>query len=217
MDTATPFSAELRAATRKEHERAERTGYMEALLGERLDLGAYTRLAEQYYFIYGALEERADALADDPVASRFTEPELRRVPALEQDLAHLIGPDWRSRIAPVPATESYVLRIREAGRWSGGFVAHHYTRYLGDVAGGQVVRRLLAQRYGLVDAGAAFYRFDVVGGLPGFRKRYRDSLDTAGWGQVERERVIVETCVAFECNVAVFNALASELDLGSAA
>jgi len=132
-----PFSANLRASTMAAHERANHSEYMNALLGGELSLEGYTRLAIQYYFIYQAIERAADKLVNDPVAGKFVFEELRRVPSLERDLEHLVGPDWRETVRPLPSTERYARRVAEASDWSGGFVAHHYTRYLGDIAGGR--------------------------------------------------------------------------------
>lgn len=129
-----PFSATLRASTLPAHERANHSEYMNALLGGELTRDGYTRLAIQYYFIYQAIEQAADKLAKDPVAGKFVFEELRRLPSLERDLAHLVGPGWRDTIRPLPSTERYARRVAEASDWSGGFVAHHYTRYLGDIA-----------------------------------------------------------------------------------
>ncbi|GAA4537151.1 biliverdin-producing heme oxygenase [Amycolatopsis samaneae] len=212
---ARPFSATLRASTLAVHDRANHSVYMNALFGGELPLAGYTRLAEQYYFIYQAIEEMSDAMAGDPVGREFVFDELRRVPNLERDLAHLLGADWRSTIRPLPATEAYASRVREASAWAGGYVAHHYTRYLGDIAGGQAIRRLLAKQYEVTEEGSLFYHFDEIGSAPRFRDRYRANLDSAPWSEVERARVVDETLVAFECNIAVFTELAEELRLAA--
>ncbi|SFW62135.1 heme oxygenase (biliverdin-producing) [Amycolatopsis australiensis] len=209
---ARPFSATLRASTLEVHEKANYSTYMRALLGGELTREGYTQLAIQYYFVYGAIEAASDAMAGHPVGGEFVFDELRRLPNLERDLAHLVGPGWRSTIAPLASTQAYVSRIREASSWAGGYVAHHYTRYLGDIAGGQAIRRLLEREYGLTEAGALFYHFDRIGSAPRFRDEYRTKLDNAPWDESERARVIDETLVAFECNVAVFDELASRLD-----
>lgn len=206
-----PFSATLRASTRIVHERANHSGYMNALLGNELSLAGYTQLAIQYYFIYQAIEQVSDTMAGDDTGREFVFDELRRLPKLETDLAFLIGPDWRETIRPLAATELYVRRIHEASEWAGGYVAHHYTRYLGDIAGGQIIRRLLATNYGVVDKGALFYRFDEIGSAPAFRDRYRAKLDAAPWNETDRTRVVDETLIAFECNVAVFAELAEDM------
>lgn len=208
---ARPFAATLRESTLAVHDRANHSAYMSALLGGELTQAGYTRLAIQYFYIYDAIEAASDVMSADPVAGTFVFAELRRLPNLERDLAHLVGPGWRDTISPLASTVAYAERVREASTWSGGFVAHHYTRYLGDIAGGQAIRRVLEKNYDVVDAGALFYHFDI-GSAPRFRDEYRARLNAAPWDDDERQRVIDEALVAFECNVAVFDELALELD-----
>ncbi|MGW4520339.1 biliverdin-producing heme oxygenase [Amycolatopsis sp. NPDC004378] len=209
---ARPFSATLRASTLEVHEKANYSEYMRALLGGELSQEGYAQLAIQYYYVYGAIEAASDAMAGHPVGGEFVFDELRRLPNLERDLTHLVGPDWRTTISPLASTQAYAERIREAASWAGGYVAHHYTRYLGDIAGGQAIRRLLERQYDVAEAGALFYHFDGIGSAPRFRDQYRAKLDNAPWDEAERARVIDETLVAFECNVAVFAELATRLD-----
>ncbi|NIH78334.1 biliverdin-producing heme oxygenase [Amycolatopsis viridis] len=205
----TPFSTTLRESTRRAHDRAHHSRYMRELFNGDLDLPDYARLAAQYWFIYQAIEEAADAMRGDPVGGRFVFDELRRLPALAADLEFLHGEHWRGRIEPVPATEDYVHRIRSvAFDWAGGYVAHHYTRYLGDLAGGQAVRKLLAEVHGVAGPGALFYRFDDIGSVPAFRRRYKALLDTTPWTEAERTRIVTEALVAFEFNIAVLDDLA---------
>ncbi|ASR38192.1 heme oxygenase [Prauserella marina] len=211
--TEQPFSRTLRESTQQVHERAHHSAYMDALLDGSLTLAGYARLAAQYYFIYGALEKASDAMAGDPVGGPFVIDELRRMPALIADLEHLLGPGWESAITPVPATERYVRRLDEvASTWPGGYVAHHYTRYLGDLAGGQVVGSLLHRKHGIRDAGARFYDFSAVGNPSAFRKRYRQLLDTAPWGAAQRSAIVDETLTAFELNIAVLADLADDIE-----
>ncbi|WP_020669998.1 heme oxygenase (biliverdin-producing) [Amycolatopsis nigrescens] len=209
----TPFSKRLRASTLRVHDRANHSLYMEALLGGALTLPGYTKLAIQYYFVYQAIEKASDAMAGDPVGGPFVFDELRRMPALARDLAYLVGPDWAAEIQPLEATKAYVRRIETVAHdWPGGYVAHHYTRYLGDIAGGQVIRKLLERNYDVAEAGSLFYHFDEIGSAPAFRDHYRAKLDTAPWDEAERARVVEEALVAFECNVAVFDELAETMD-----
>lgn len=208
----TPFSKTLRSSTLGVHDKANHSAYMNALLGGELTLEGYTQLAIQYYFIYQAIERASDAMAGDPVGGRFVVDELRRLPKLARDLEFLVGPEWETTVRPLPATEAYVRRVAEAApEWVGGYVAHHYTRYLGDIAGGQVIRRLLVKQYQVEGAGSLFYHFEEIGSAPAFRDRYRAMLDNAPWDEAERGRIIEETLVAFECNIAVFAELAETM------
>lgn len=203
------FSNVLRAATRQVHERAEGAAFIGKLMSGELALAGFAELAVQHYFIYTALEEVSEAMRTDPVAGPFVIDGLRRVPALTEDLGFLLGPGWEGRVAPKAATDRYCERLRNvAGSWPGGFVAHHYTRYLGDISGGQVIRAKLRTFHGIDGPGATFYVFDRIGSPAEFRRRYRTLLDSAGWDQSERAQVIAETRRAFELNEAVFSELA---------
>jgi heme oxygenase len=185
---------------------------MDALLGGRLALDDYATLVVQYWHIYSALEDGADRLGDDPVVGGFAVDALRRRDAIAADLAFLRGAGRPDDLEPLPTTVAYAARIRETvDAWPGGWVAHHYTRYLGDLAGGQAVRGLLRRTYGVTGDGARFYDFAALGPVPPFRTRYRALLDAAGlvdWDDVERARIADEACHAFELNIAVLAELA---------
>lgn len=207
-----PFSAEIRDASRDPHAEAEAAPFLRDMLGGRLGVEAYARYTEQLWFVYRALEEGARELAGDPVAGPFLRPELERVPALERDLEHLRGVGWRARAAPLAATRRYAERIRRvAARWPGGYVAHHYTRYLGDLAGGQVIRRAAERVWGFSPEGdgVRFYVFDGIANPAAFRRRYRAALDAMPLGAGERFRVTAEVRAAFAHNAALLSALAS--------
>jgi len=157
------FSEALRAATWRDHEEAETSAYMTALLAGELDRSGYAALVAQHWFIYQVLEEAAAAMADDPVARPFLFPELVRLPALEEDLDVLVGDGWREGIRALPSTAAYCNRMREVCLDSpGALVAHHYTRYLGDLSGGQHIGRVVARVYDLPGPGASFYRFEGI-------------------------------------------------------
>lgn len=206
------FSESLRAATLPVHEQANHSPYIAALLGGELSLDAFADLAGQLYFVYSALEDVAGEMRHDPVAGRFVFAELDRRAALREDMAYYFGPEWESVVRPLPATTAYCDRIREAGTaWAGGFVAHHYTRYLGDIAGGQIIRHKLKNLHGVTGPGSMFYVFDQIPSAPKFRDNYRELLNTAPWDAQERERVISESIRAYELNVGLFAALAEHM------
>jgi heme oxygenase len=201
----TGFSAALRAATWSNHKQAEETGYLRSLVSGGVDLSGYADMVAQHYFAYLVLEEAAATMRHDPVAGAFVRDELARVAALERDLAALLGQGWYSAIAPSRATERYCDRMREVCfTWPGGFVAHHYTRYLGDLSGGQFLVRAIERRLGLtVETGTAFYDFSGLGDLDAFKEAYRGRLDTAPWSPEEQERIVAETALAYDLNTAV--------------
>ncbi|PSK92281.1 heme oxygenase [Murinocardiopsis flavida] len=199
------FSERLKAATWGLHEAAENHGFTDSLLAGTLPREDYTALVAQHYFAYAALEDVGRELADDPVAGPFLIPELFRLPALRRDLALLLGPNWHSRIEATRATGEYAARIRATAQWPAGYVAHHYTRYIGDLSGGQFIRKAVRAAYGFGDGdGASFYDFAAIGSLPKFKNRYRALLDSLPVEAAEQERVIAETRAAYRCNIEVF-------------
>ena len=209
--TVIPFSQALRERTRSGHSASEGASFMDDLMtgaGSRED---YVALVAQHYFIYEALESAAAVLAGNAEASAFITPQLTRLPALEADLSFLIGPDWRSAIAPLPTTARYVARINAvaADGWAGGFIAHHYTRYLGDLSGGQFISRLMQRQFGFDTNGVGFYLFEEIADPKDFKETYREQLDAMSWSDDERERVIDEVVLAYGFNTDLFVDLAA--------
>ena len=201
-DSAT-FSTRLRERTRADHDSAETSQFMTDLLDGQLSRERYAELVAQLSFVYSALEAASDAMRADPIAGGFVSDSLRRSPAIAADLEALLGVEWSEQIAPSPATEEYCDRIREVCfTWPGGFVAHHYTRYLGDLSGGQVIGAIVRRVYDLPrDAGAALYEFPWITDKNAFRAEYRERLDTAPWDVEEQERVVDEIVGAYAFNV----------------
>ncbi|MEU0003644.1 biliverdin-producing heme oxygenase [Streptomyces sp. NPDC006314] len=212
------FSTLIRTASHEQHAAARTSPFMSDLLGGRLGVDAYARYTEQLWFVYEALESAAGRLAADPVAGPFIRLELLRLPALERDLAHLRGPGWRAGLSALPATRAYAGRVREcAARWPAGYVAHHYTRYLGDLSGGQIIRDRAEKTWGFAKRGdgVRFYVFEGVSSPAAFKRGYRELLDGIRVDDLEKQRVAGECKRAFALNTAVFRALSEEFRLSA--
>jgi heme oxygenase len=204
-----PFSTALRERSSGAHSGSEHAGFMSDLMQGKGTRDDYVALVAQHWFIYEALESVGARMSADPVASAFLSDRLTRLPALESDLDFLIGDDWRDRIEPLPTTRRYVERINTVGAtWPGGFVAHHYTRYLGDLSGGQFIGRLMARQFGFETNGIGFYLFADIADPKAFKDYYREQLDAAPWDADEQERVIDEVLVAYQFNTDLFVDLA---------
>ncbi|KDQ66854.1 heme oxygenase (biliverdin-producing) [Streptomyces halstedii] len=215
---STPFSTLIRTASHEQHTEAESSTFMSDMLGGRLGVDAYTRYTEQLWFVYRALEDGADALRADPVAGPFIRPELMRSAELERDLAHLRGEGWREGLEPLPATAAYAERVAECARdWPAGYVAHHYTRYLGDLSGGQIIRGTAEKTWGFERKGdgVRFYVFEGISNPAAFKREYRELLDAVNADDLEKQRVIDECKRAFALNTAVFRELGEVFPLSA--
>lgn len=204
------LSVRVRRNTVGAHDAAQRSGFLSALEGGRLPWEAYADLTAQHWFIYEALESAATSMADDPVVATFLFPELRRLPSLEADLRFLYGPRWADHLFALPATTVYCTRLRDvAHRAATGFVAHQYTRYIGDLSGGQYLGPAIARSYHL--PGADGHRFFIFNGVDpvSFKTHYRALLDTAPWSRTEQDEFIREVAEAYRLNIAVLDELQS--------
>jgi heme oxygenase len=178
-----------------------RSRFVQDLAAGRLPVAAYAELTAQHWFIYESLELATTAMADDPVAGRFCFPELFRIPALESDLRFLHGPRWQSRVVALPATTTYCTRIRSAAfDQATGYVAHHCTRYLSDLDGGQWLGAAVLEAYRFRRHG---YRFFVFEGVDPelFLIRYRHRLNVVPWNRAEREAFLAEVAAAAKLNL----------------
>ncbi|MGH3359430.1 MAG: heme oxygenase (biliverdin-producing) [Nocardioidaceae bacterium] len=212
--TAQPLSRLMREGSRAEHEAAETSAFAEALLRGEVNADGYGAYLLRLSRIYDALERTGHRLADDPVAGVVVDRALERRDALAADLDHWIGPHWASLPVDSPATETYVQRIRaSSSRWSGLFVAHHYTRYLGDLSGGQAIGRVVTRTYAPPEGvGTAFYAFEGITKPKPYKDAYRARLDALPLEESDKRRIEDEVRIAFALNSAVFAELAERMD-----
>ncbi len=208
--TATPepltqdaLSSLMREGSRAEHTSAENTTFMTDLLEGRSSVEAYTVFLRQLAAVYEVLESVARDLAGDPVAAAVVDDALMRAEAIDADLRVLAGDDWRDM--PVgPAATAYAARIAETRDDAVLYLAHHYTRYLGDLSGGQAIGRILQRAYGLTDGGVSFYEFPAIAKPKIFKDAYRANLDALPFDDETKARVVAEVKVAFGLNEALF-------------
>ncbi|PPF59912.1 biliverdin-producing heme oxygenase [Clavibacter michiganensis] len=204
-----PLTEAIRDRARPRAEAQDADEFMTALVTGRGCRDDYVALVAQHYFVYRAIEQATGRMAADPVAARFISPRLTRLPAIEADLDYLVGPDWREVVRPLASTAAYVERIEQvASVWVGGFVAHHYTRYLGDLSGGRLLRSLLQRQFGFETNGVGLYLFAEIAEPRRFCCTYREALDQAPWDDDERARVVAEVENAYRLTTDVFAELA---------
>lgn len=210
-----PLSQTIREGSWADHEDSEGADFMSSIMRGTASLEDYAELVAQHFYMYEALESVADDYADDPLFKPFYEPALARMAALEIDLEKLFGENWREKITPVAATTAYAARIREVGEQSfvPGVIAHHYTRYLGDLSGGQMISKRVAKQHNFDDGkGVEFYNFATLGSIPKFKARYRDALDALGTQLTNEQHTLMleEVRTAYRFNTEVFIDMARE-------
>merc|ERR1719150_764107 len=110
------------------------------------------------------------------------------------------------------ATKSYIKCIKECSPLL--LIAHAYTRFLGDLSGGQILKKKAQRHYGLPgDSGVQFYQFDLPISHHEFKQKYRKNLDILNINQQMASEIVAEANKSFNFNTDLFLELDSKLGL----
>ena len=207
------LAAQIREGTKKSHTMAENTGFVSCFLKGVVDKASYRKLVADLYFVYTAMEEEIGKLGDHPVVGPIGMEELNRRETLEQDLTYYFGANWRDQIEPSPSAVEYVERIHAIAKESPELlVGHHYTRYMGDLSGGQILKNIAQKAMNMDgDDGLRFYVFDEIDDEKAFKTNYRSAMDALPIDQATADRIVEEANHAFHLNMNMFKELEGNL------
>ena len=207
------LATKLREGTKKAHTMAENVGFVKCFLKGVVEKNSYRKLVANLYFVYSAMEEEMERHKQHPIISKVVFPELNRKASLEEDLYFYYGTNWREQVAPSVAGQTYVNRIREVSNTAPELlVGHFYTRYLGDLSGGQILKGIAQRAMNLADGnGTAFYEFDSIPDEKAFKVKYRQAMDELPIDEATADRIVDEANDAFGMNMKMFNELEGNL------
>ena len=207
------LATQLREGTKKSHTMAENVGFIKCFLKGTVEKTSYRKLAANLYFVYSAMEEEMERHQHHPILSKVYFPELNRKQSLEQDLYFYFGSNWREEIEPSVATQAYVQRIRDISNNEPELlIAHLYTRYLGDLSGGQILKGIAQRGMNLSEGqGTQFYEFNEISDEKAFKVNYRQVMDSLPIDQATADRIVQEANEAFGMNMKLFNELEGNL------
>jgi heme oxygenase len=210
------LAQQLREGTKHSHTAAENTAYMKCFLKGIVEREPFRKLLANLYFVYSALEDELQRYQDHEILGKTYFPELNRVQNLERDLAFYYGENWENEVMPLPEGAVYVRRIHEVAESDPLLlIAHAYTRYLGDLSGGQALQKIIRSALNLPDnQGTAMHEFEQ---LPtpedkrAFKERYRDTLNSLPLDADTIQRIVTEANHAFHLNRDVVHGLEDEV------
>lgn len=206
------LATKLREGTKKSHSMAENVGFVKCFLKGTVEKSSYRTLVRNLYFVYSAMEEEMERHRNHPILSRIYFPELNRKASLEQDLAFYYGSNWREQVAPSEAAQAYIQRIREVSETAPELlVAHSYTRYLGDLSGGQILKGIAQRAMNLEGDGTAFYEFEQISDEKAFKTQYREAMNNLPIDDADADRIVDEANHAFGLNMNMFKELEGSL------
>ncbi|MEA5510561.1 heme oxygenase (biliverdin-producing) [Crocosphaera sp. UHCC 0190] len=203
----------LREGTKKSHTMAENVGFVKCFLKGVVEKNSYRTLVANLYFVYTAMEEEMEKLRHHDIVSKIYFPQLHRKQSLEQDLYFYYGANWRNEVAPSSAAQAYVARIREIANTQPELLAaHSYTRYLGDLSGGQILKKIAQRAMNLGEnGGTAFYEFETISDEKAFKNEYRQALNELPIDQETADKIVEEANAAFGMNMKMFMELEGNL------
>ena len=202
------LAKQLKEGTKQSHSAAENTKFVSSFLRGVVSKEGYRQLVANYYFIYQAMEVEVLRLKDDPIIGPLNMKELYRHRNLAKDCEYFYGKNWDKTIYPTEACQKYVNRIREvAHEQTELLVGHHYTRYLGDLSGGQILRNIAQNALKLNDGGLDFYEFPEIEDKKEYKNNYRATLNTLPVTESQVSAIVSEANYAFRLNMFMFDEL----------
>ena len=209
--SSSSLSERLRAETKHLHTEVERAGVMAGLLRGELERERYTALLRNLHALYAALEAALTRHAAHEDVAPVVFPALFRQTALAADLDVLHGPSWHTDLPLQAATQTYVARLQDIdAREPTLLAAHAYVRYLGDLSGGQMLRRLVVRGFQLADdEGSRFYDFGDAATVRTHLLAFRAGLASLVAGTARSDALVAEARWAFAQHGELFVELAA--------
>ena len=103
------------------------------------------------------------------------------------------GPEnWENVLSASPSAKAYQDRIKNISVTQPELlIGHHYTRYIGDLSGGQILRRIAKKAMNITgDQGLKFYDFDQIKDQKEFKLKYSSILNL--YALLALQRTILE-------------------------
>ncbi|ASV07998.1 heme oxygenase [Leptospira interrogans serovar Canicola] len=203
----------LREGTSEEHKAAESSAFIRCFMKGILEKGTYARHLEAFYYVYESMEEELERNKNNLVLKSIYFPELYRKNALLEDLQIFYGTWKPNDHQPSVATQDYVKRIRKISETQPELLAaHSYVRYLGDLSGGQILKKVAARALNLPEGkGISFYEFPMIQDINGFKQNYRTALDSLPVNDSEKQSILAESKQVFLLNQGNFSELEQDL------
>jgi len=199
----------IKNATRIQHREAENSTFIMDLMQGKLSLEAYAKYLTNLAWLYESLESKVRIGLSFATSEGLWDKRLNRLEAITKDLEALGVHDWKMNTKPSRAMVSYIEHINSIeGKSDLRLVAHHYTRYLGDLSGGQAIAALVGRHYGATPEQLNFYQFSEIDDIVRYKDAYRSTLNSLEITDEQVDELVSEVQLAFEFNQKVFEDLA---------
>ncbi|RCJ38814.1 heme oxygenase [Nostoc minutum NIES-26] len=207
------LAGKLRSGTQQAHTAAENVAFMKCFLKGVVDRNCFAKFLGNLYYIYSELEAAIVSHQEHPAIGAIYFPELNRQAFLEKDMLFYYGNEWKGQIIPSKAAQTYIARIQElSANEPVLLIGHTYTRYMGDLSGGQMLQKVAQSALKLSGyEGTSFYNFEQIPDKKAFKEKYRQALNALPIDDVMVEQIVAEANNAFQFNMQMAQELEGNL------
>ena len=139
----------LKELTMSQHRNAERQKFAGVLMSGKISEDTYLKYLMNQHHCYSVLENFKEF--------KFPDKRLKRSKQIQKDIDELLDIltdyDYKSSEVLTDSTMDYVKYVKENIKTQEDFMAHVYVRYLGDLRGGQMIKKK-------VPGSGKYYEFD---------------------------------------------------------
>lgn len=202
----TPFIDRMKEETLEAHDESKDSGFAVTIMSGEWSPLAFVEWQRALYPVYNTLETVLKKNRKDPILSIFDHRKLDRSERILHDLS-TYNVDPVLDPSPLPCVQDYVACVADTDGSTPRVLAYHYTRYMGDMIGGQVIARSMKEKYGMSEDSLTCYDFSELGDLHHYRKNYKILIELLPWSDEEREQFVDEIKTAYKINAVLFEQL----------
>jgi heme oxygenase len=130
--------SKLKELTWENHKRAERSNFMRRMLKREMTNYQYYAYLTNQMMCYYALETYADQLG---LLKNIEH--LKRSSKISKDMSEFERTEGFEQPRALKSTEKYIKYLESISRHPEKLMAHVYVRHMGDLSGGQIIKKLV--------------------------------------------------------------------------
>jgi len=194
------FCTEMKYRTKKIHDVSNRLVNLKVAVVVT-DVKLWAQVIAEFYYVFRTLEECFDRTDHPLVRSVDLSACIRRTEGFESDLEFFLGADWKNIIKPSATTTAYCARLNQITAENPLLlIAYIHSMYLGLLAGGQMIKRIMRRTLGVKD-GEGLRIFDFVcDSRIQLKKAFMTSINELPLSRDDKEAIVKEKVIVFRMN-----------------
>jgi heme oxygenase len=206
MDQPPSIMQRLRDETQDAHAHTEKTSFFAALLRHELPLASYIGYLRALATVHEALET-ALSHTSHPGVRAVWDDSLRKLPWLQQDLAHLEAEATTETPAAELCAQVMAQRIRQRAEGDPISLLGYLYVCEGSTLGGMILQAHAAQSWGLTRTSGLAYLSSYEEATAMRWRRFKRRMEHTGADANEQERIVEAAREAFACVARLAEAL----------